>query len=165
MRFRKTFGWLWGLEMEATIDFGDVFWRRFFRTLFGIDSKSISDFFRGPDVDSTAQPQCFVRIRTFSTCLDSGRFCIRFRLKIDVENSQIVKSHIGKQILGGGRFFDCFWGDFINFHQFWSSPNHPKTIKKSIKSRCMLIYVDLCCFMLSFIDFGTILDKFWETLD
>ena len=62
--------------------FCDAFFERF--------SESIRDclrsFFRGPNLDSTAQAQCFVRIRTFATCLVSGRFCIKFRLKIDVEN-------------------------------------------------------------------------------
>ena len=62
--------------------FCDAFFERF--------SESIRDclrsFFRGPNLDSTAQAQCFVRIRTFASYVVSGRFGIKFRLEINAEN-------------------------------------------------------------------------------
>ena len=68
-------------------------------------SESIRDclrsFFRGPNLDSTAQAQCFVRIRTFATCLVSGRFGIKFRLEINAEN-RVNSSKVASES-------QCFW--------------------------------------------------------
>ena len=128
--------------MEASIDFGDFFCRRFFRTLGGIVLGLFAELFSRAEPRFHCAGAVFRKVSHFCDLFGFGSVLHQISAQNQCrKSSQLVKSRTEKLICGNCNVSILFVLFVANFERFWRSQSRPKTMPKSIKFRFMLIYV------------------------